>query len=48
MRKILEGINAVEIRQGVFELYGFPEEDYEHQTLKKAYYTYMSDRVFVE
>ena len=48
MRKILESINAEEIRQGVFKLYGFSEEEYEHKVLVKAYYTYMSDRIFVE
>ena len=44
VRKILEEINTAEIRQDVFRLYGFKEDEYEQRVLLKAYYTYMSDR----
>ena len=48
VRKILEEIDTAEVRQNVFSLYGFKESEYEQRILLKAYYTYMSDRIFVE
>ena len=59
LRRILEEIDIGSIRQQVFALYGLQPSsgvnvfsgkacEAEQRTLMKAYYTYMSDRHFVE
>lgn len=49
LRKILEELDFGKIRRGVFTLYGLGDEtEYAPRSLLKAYYTYMSDRHFME